>query len=289
MHSSRPSRTEMRPTVSGFSLTELAVVLLIVALLIGGLLIPLTSQVHIENQSKTEKSLSEIREALLGFAAATGRLPCPSSATSAGVESFCTNDFPAICGPEIVVPPNPMPAHGRCSVPYNGFVPAVTLGISPVDGRGFALDAWQTPIRYGISEDPTSSDMSTNAGGPWRKSFTTASGIRNTGLSGLHPDLHVCSYGPETVTLQCPTAPPPPPLRIPLSTSAVAVIYSLGRNAASGGGTGIDEAANLDGNRVFVFHQPAPTGGANGEFDDIVIWLSPNILYNRMIAAGQLP
>ena len=27
----------------------------------------------------------------------------------------------------------------------------------------------------------------------------------------------------------------------------------------------------------------------NREFDDIVTWLSENVLYNRMVAAGQLP
>ena len=55
------------------------------------------------------------------------------------------------------------------------------------------------------------------------------------------------------------------------------------------GGTGLDEAANLDGNRVFVSHTPAQDTATNGEFDDLMIWLSPNILFNRMVAAGKLP
>jgi hypothetical protein len=37
--------------------------------------------------------------------------------------------------------------------------------------------------------------------------------------------------------------------------------------------TGADELENADGDAT----------------DDIMVWLSPNILYNRMIAAGKLP
>jgi hypothetical protein len=66
-----------------------------------------------------------------------------------------------------------------------------------------------------------------------------------------------------------------------------AVIYSTGKNGASGG-TSADEAENpnpnsADNNRVFVSHDFTPT------FDDMVIWISPNILFNRMVAAGKLP
>jgi len=38
--------------------------------------------------------------------------------------------------------------------------------------------------------------------------------------------------------------------------------------------------------------QRAPTEGtaaSGGEFDDLVIWLPPGILFNRMVQAGRLP
>jgi hypothetical protein len=28
---------------------------------------------------------------------------------------------------------------------------------------------------------------------------------------------------------------------------------------------------------------------AGGEFDDIVDWVSPHVIYNRLVAAGKLP
>ena len=47
----------------------------------------------------------------------------------------------------------------------------------------------------------------------------------------------------------------------------------------------MDEAENVDNDRVFVSRPPSP---APAIFDDLVIWVSPNILYGRMIAAGAL-
>jgi hypothetical protein len=51
--------------------------------------------------------------------------------------------------------------------------------------------------------------------------------------------------------------------------------------------TGTDEIANTNGDDNFVSHVPSNVVG--NEFDDIVVWLSPNILFNRMIAARKLP
>lgn len=44
-----------------------------------------------------------------------------------------------------------------------------------------------------------------------------------------------------------------------------------------------DEAENSNTNSVFVTHDLTPV------FDDIVLWISPNILFNRMVTAGRLP
>jgi hypothetical protein len=41
---------------------------------------------------------------------------------------------------------------------------------------------------------------------------------------------------------------------------------------------------------VFVSRDPAAAGNGTDEaFDDIVVSLSPNLLFNRMVAAGKLP
>jgi type II secretory pathway pseudopilin PulG len=238
-------------------LVELAVALLIITLLLGSILVPLQTQVEQRKISDTQKILDQTMEALIGFAAANGRLPCPASSTSNGIESLAGG--------------------GVCTNPYNGFVPAATLGLSPTDAQGYLIDSWGTSaenrIRYAV----------TTANG---SAFTTANGMRNAGMSVLTPNLTICSTATGIAGSNCGAG-------AMLANSAPAVIYSLGKNAATGG-TGADESENpntnsADNDRVFVWHTAADSNAPNGEFDDILTWLSPNVLYNRMISAGQLP
>lgn len=63
----------------GFTLIEVAVVLFIVTILLGSILIPLATQVEQRQISDTQKTLEEIREALIGFALVNGYLPCPDT------------------------------------------------------------------------------------------------------------------------------------------------------------------------------------------------------------------
>jgi len=108
----QPEEHAAIPIQSGFTLIELAIVLFVVALLLGGMLLPLAGQQDIRNFGDTQKILAESRDALLGFAMAHDRLPCPAVAPN-GVES-------------------PL-GGGACTNPHNGFLPAATLGLSPVD------------------------------------------------------------------------------------------------------------------------------------------------------------
>jgi len=234
---------------AGFTLVEMAIVLLIIGLLLGGLMMPLSVQMDQRRISETQKALDEFNQALIGFAIVNGRLPCPASAASAGIES---------------------PAGGGICASPDGFLPAATLGLPQTDGLGYAVDAWgltQNRIRYAV----------TTANG---NAVTTTGGMRTTTMAVLAPDLHVCASATGITGTTCGA--------VSLTTNAVAVIYSLGGNAPTGG-AGIDEAANLNGDPVFVSHTATSSGAPNGEFDDLVVWISPNILFNRMVAAGQLP
>lgn len=271
-----------RPAVeSGFTLTEIAIVLFIVALLIGGMMLPLAAQDALRRTQDTRKVLADVHDALLGFATANGRLPCPASSASNGLESYCTNGGPDsnACGASIAA----YQVHGRCSNPFNGFVPAVTLGIAPTDNNGYALDGWSGRLRYTVTTQYT--------GGIYP--FTTANGMKTTTLQSLASDLQVCSTS-TGVSNSGNVAAPLPTCGTSLTNTAVAVVYSTGNNSSTGG-AGADETHNPNQNatvaadRLFVAHDETPVSAANGEFDDIVIWLSPNILLNRMVAAGRLP
>ncbi|MGB7992032.1 MAG: prepilin-type N-terminal cleavage/methylation domain-containing protein [Candidatus Methylophosphatis roskildensis] len=248
----------------GFTLAEIAIVLFIVALLLGGMLMGLGARIDLRNRSATQDLLKEATDALLGFAAANGRLPCPATASSMGDESTT-----GIAGAS------------PCTNPWGGFLPGRTLGTTQLDANGLVPDGWGNPIRYAVTT------ATINA-------FVESDGIRREWSGGLSPDLRICVSGasvsdPGTATADCPSASRQ-------TANAVAVIYSLGKNGGlPAGGTGRDESHNpnprttIAADRVFISHEPTAAGTAGGEFDDMVTWLSPNILYNRMIAAGRLP
>jgi prepilin-type N-terminal cleavage/methylation domain-containing protein len=103
----------------GFSLIELSVVLFIIALLLGSILVPLTTQVEQRQISDTQKTLDEIRDALLGFALANGYLPCPDMGTS-GTENVTGAGVCTIITGTVAV--------GR--IPYN------TIGLGNTDAWG---------------------------------------------------------------------------------------------------------------------------------------------------------
>ena len=63
----------------GFTLVEMAVVLVIIGLLLGGLLIPLSTQMENDRRKETQATLAAIREALIGYAVINGSLPCPDT------------------------------------------------------------------------------------------------------------------------------------------------------------------------------------------------------------------
>ncbi|KAF0166851.1 MAG: proteinral secretion pathway protein H [Rhodocyclaceae bacterium] len=248
------------PTIAerGFTLIELAIVMFIVTLLLGGMLLPLSAQQDIRNFGDTQKRLTDARDALLGFAIANDRLPCPASAASNGLES-------PVGG-------------GVCTNPHDGFFPAATLGLSPVDSQGYFLDGWSgettSRVRYAISTANTSA-------------FTTQSGMKNTGLTTLAPDLQICSTGvgmtnpgvPLTATCAANTS---------LATDAVAVVYSLGKNAGTAG-AGTEENHNPNPSSTLVADRAFVNATQGSAFDDQMLWLSKSTLFNRMVAAGRLP
>ncbi len=70
----------------GFTLAELAIVLVIVGFLLGGIMAMFSSQTDTRKWNDTQSRLEAARDAILGFAIANGRLPCPANSTSAGAE-----------------------------------------------------------------------------------------------------------------------------------------------------------------------------------------------------------
>ena len=242
----------------GFTLTELAVVFAIVSLLLAAGLFTLSAQTDQRNFDETRRRLEAARDLLLGFAIANGRLPCPATAASGGAEAIST-------------PPN-------CDASYGGFLPARAIGFQVVDAAGFAVDAWGNRIRYAVA-----STAPTCAVAPTTPHFTNAANLRQNGITCQPNDLVVCQSASGITATSCGAAAP-----VTNQTTLVALVLAPGKNGALGT-AGIDEAANTNGDRVFVWHTPTPVGAANGEFDDQVAWITVGELYGKLIAASLLP
>ena len=256
-----------------FTLVEVAIVLIIVGLAVGGILSSLSAQVEQQKLNETRNTVNNVKEALLGYAMSNGRFPCPAATPASGVtavEKFASGGNAT---------------NGKCSVFYNGYVPAVTLGLSPTDTSGYVLDGWNNPVRFAIV------DLSDDANATYI--FTKSSGMKNANATTCSPScgmqwitaqtlLSVCATGTGIAAGLCAGATDT------VNNNSVIVVYSTGKNTSTGG-TGTDEAANLNSDKACVSHPPYAAGAANGEFDDIVEWISPNSIFSRLVQANQLP
>jgi len=253
-----------RRTAHGFTLVELGVVMMIVAMLLGSVLYTLSAQLEQRNFADTRGRLEAARELLLSYAIVNGRLPCPATAVSLGDEDLTL---------------------GNCTSPYGGFLPARAIGYQVVDSGGYAIDSWQNRIRYAVSSVAPTGCPGPPA--PTLPHFTNSTNLRNNGITCQPNDLVVCKSATGITVNSCG----PAANALTNQSVVVAIIYSVGKNGSLGcpPATCVDEAANTDGNQVFVFHTPVPAGAANGEFDDYLVWITVGELYGRLISAGVLP
>lgn len=232
--------------VSGFSLIELAIAIFVITLLLGGLLVPLSTQVEQRKFSETQKVLDEIKEALMGYALANGYLPCPDKTTAAGVGT--AND-----GQEDV-------NAGTC-VTQEGNLPWVTLGLT-------GYDSWGNRFRYRV-------DAQFSQRAPTFTLTTTSTTLRVCTTAACTSLLTTISDGPPAIVLSH-------------GKNGYGAINSI-TGSANPAPTAVDELENTNGNATFVSHPTSTAGSGAGEFDDIVVWLSREVLLNRMVAAGRLP
>lgn len=138
-----------RHAQTGFTLLELAIVLMIVSLLAGGLLSSLPQQIEQQKLSDTRQTLNDIRSALLGYALLYGNLPCPTTVTD-----------PAQSGYGMAA----SSCNGGAS--SDGILPWKTLGVAETDAWGSqrttATDGWNGYWRYRVDRNFAASAISLN-------------------------------------------------------------------------------------------------------------------------------
>jgi type II secretory pathway pseudopilin PulG len=120
----QPHRTRPPRPAAGFTLIELGLVLILLALLGGGLLLPISGAADALARRQAQAGLADIRAALLAYAALHGHLPCPDPSLTSDDAAYGL-------------------AAGRC--------PGVTAGFLPFRSLGLAeLDPWGERWRYRV-------------------------------------------------------------------------------------------------------------------------------------------
>jgi len=256
----------------GFTLVEIAIVVLVLGLLLASLLGPLSVRIEQQEIRKTSDQMEEIKEALYGYAMANGALPCPDTSTppDGSSEPSCLATPPA------------------CA---DGILPWQTLGVE-------RADAWGSLFQYCVTPEFTTSDTD----------GTCTDGNPITGVYDPDGKLDLCDNGDIKVQTRGYNKPPS---AIDMVTKLPAIIVSHGKNGrgatrALGGpaipppdpATAVDESENLSDNGVFLTrHYTVDDLTCNDNdpskpycgFDDIVVWLSANVLKYRLVQAGRLP
>lgn len=279
---------------TGFTLIEIAIVLLIVTILLGYTVALFPRQQELKQYRAVDREMDEIIAAIVGFAQVNGRLPCPAIPNSAGAEdggggADCNN--------------------------FGGFVPVNTLGFAGrLNADSLLLDPWGNPYRYYVTDNDFDGNVFSD--------FVVANEMRNIGLVSTVPpyiDLDgqfiVCDQADATLNDICNA----PAVEVFGNAAGVGgpyagapfVLVSHGKNWNEGAAAG-DELVNMGANMTNDATLAMGLGPSNDQyplknvaggettfvkrltgfaedFDDVVKWAAPSILFSKMIEAGQLP
>ena len=258
----------------GFTLVEMAIVMVIIGLLLTNSLRPLSSIVEQRRIKQTDQTLEDIKEALLGYTILHGRLPCPAEyAKFDGVnDAVVGREDTTLCDKE-------------------GYLPWVDLGVGRYDG-------WGNPFRYRAEEEYTGN------GTPMDYSQIIVD-QGNTG-SGLRISQYIFKEDYDSL----PTAEEKSAQWFAsVNDSRIAVvIFSCGKNGRPDpiDATGKEYLATNDADGISnqnTFCSNTKSGLQNREyvynfqvkdgdtilFDDQLTWLSRNTLMNRLILSKLWP
>jgi prepilin-type N-terminal cleavage/methylation domain-containing protein len=272
----------------GFTLIEMAIVLVIVTILIGGLVMPLSAQIQARRIAETQKTLAEAREAIVGYAMSNTTSPCTCAYTSGVLDSPPTTTCPpSLCSATYTITGTasltlqqrhylPCPDKlddgdpattddgdgvedrvGADCAQSVGYLPWVTLGAA-------AQDAWGNRLSYAVTAPFANSSTGFSSTDPGNLQVCSASGCATINVAGDVPAV-LMSYGPNGwgarnvngSTLKDPTSP--------------------------------DELENTNTDVNFVSRSPTKSDATSGEFDDLVVWISDGLLKSRVCPAGGCP
>lgn len=263
----------MKKVQQGFSLIELAIVLVIVTILIGGLAVPLSAQIEARRIAETRKIMEEAREALMGYAMTHS---CACAYDSAG--NFINPAPPKSCTQASCPPPStgmsaktlsrpylpcpdtdgdgkenrPSPQNAEC-LQSQGYLPWVNLGVG-------SQDAWGNRLWYEVTDPYSDATKGFSNASTGNVQICDASGCAQNIASNV--PVALVSHGPN----------------------GWGALNINGNILATP--TSADELENnsalTNNNKVYISRTPSKPDSALGEFDDLVTWISTPLLISRV-------
>ncbi len=235
---------KMRTRSGGFTILELSVVLLIIALITSMGVYAGLGALESARRASTENKLTEIEKALMAFRTRYNRLPCPTaisitSSTNAsyGLESFVNT---TVCGGTRV---------GDYAV--RGFVPTRALGLPDE----FMYDGWGTKFAYTVDRNAAATDA-----------FKYIRPYESCGVGVLDANLRTRSglnaNTSSIVNASTNSATPAVPVR-----DTQGAIYALLSYGSTGhGGYQFDSTATVDADLTATAVTLATTGSNSNRF-----------------------
>jgi prepilin-type N-terminal cleavage/methylation domain-containing protein len=231
---------------AGFTLIELAVVLLVISLITGAGISLGNGALKTAARVKTQERLAIIKQAFSSYVAANGYLPCPAdgaltpSSPSFGIETRsgigCTPNAPGMIALTTTI--------------YIGVMPTRTLGLPD----SYAADSWGNKFTYAVSQTHVSKVSSVaDTDGAITINYGDVSGT-NYALT-TKATYAVISHGPDGKGA------------FPLQGTAVGIAC---------GATTNNDVANCDDADI-IFYDTAYNDNATNAaqfFDDFVVWSS---------------
>ena len=245
------SPTDMKPQAAqhGFSLLEMAIVLVVFGLLASGLLKGLSAHREQTRINEARQQLATVREALIGFALANGRLPCPAKPELAtGSESAGSEALSCI--------PDCLNADATCTL-RQGILPWQTLGLE-------ATDPWGNRLTYFADKNFTQPLSQANKDAGLRSRIT----LDLKGSANIQERAGTNTLSEIPVVVICH------------GSRAFGAFNGSGLRRA--GATG-DEAENADDDLTFIARLP------DDRFDDLLTWVPTTVLKARLASVGKLP
>ncbi len=204
---------QLRPIrAPGFTLVEIAVVLLILTILAVTIGSTMSGAVEARRHEETRQNMQKVEDALVSFVSTSRRLPCPADGSLSSASALFGQEQRTGSGATTV-----------CTAMTNGVIPWRSIGLtqSDVADGWFNLLTYRVPLHLAMNDgmtmancDPAGTDPAfPGAGTPFHVCSNACVGISNL-LSCTPPTTFLTGKGLTVNNVPNPAAVPPIPLMV---------------------------------------------------------------------------